>query len=89
MLASPKCTMPKGVLAPRINLENGAALLQCMHNPAQIHRLPSLKLFSVGEGLRCHAAAKREPISQLQIVMTYPEPETEKERSPIDFPQVS
>lgn len=25
----------------------------------------------------------------LQIVNTYPEPETEKERSPIDFPQVS
>ncbi len=35
-----------------------------------------------------NTARKLRSTRQIQIVNTYPEPETEKERSPIDFPQV-
>lgn len=80
-----------------------AALPQCVaeHNcistklaSAQLGmiRIPSLRQFgspliarSRRISLRLSASGRRQTTPQ--IVATYPEPETEKERSPIDFPQ--
>jgi hypothetical protein len=56
-------------------------------------RLPSLRHFRVGtaRSICCrnnvHAAVVSRRRSVLPVVATYPEPETEKERSPIDIPQ--
>lgn len=52
-------------------------------------KLPSLRQFRQNVGMRCSAAQPKKLAKRLEIVATYPEPETEKERSPIDFPQVS
>ncbi|KAL4518094.1 hypothetical protein Ndes2526B_g01469 [Nannochloris sp. 'desiccata'] len=50
-------------------------------------KLPSLRQFRQNVGMRCSAAQPKKLAKRLEIVATYPEPETEKERSPIDFPQ--
>jgi hypothetical protein len=54
-----------------------------------LYKLPSLSQFRHNVGMRCSAAQHRKLAKGFKIVATYPEPETEKERSPIDFPQVS
>ncbi len=54
-----------------------------------IFKLPSLRQFRHNVGMRCSAAQQKKLAKRMEIVATYPEPETEKERSPIDFPQVS
>jgi hypothetical protein len=55
-----------------------------------LYKLPSLRQFRHIVGMRCSAAQQKKlSTKRMEIVATYPEPETEKERSPIDFPQVS
>lgn len=52
-------------------------------------RQPSLsKLIHMRSRSRSRIQSLEPKQQRLSIVATYPEPETEKERSPIDFPQV-
>jgi len=54
-----------------------------------LFKLPYLRQFRHNAGMRCSAAQRNKLAKRMETVATYPEPETEKERSPIDFPQVS
>lgn len=57
------------------------------HQPSRLQRLSSLRHFSPATRASSAAPAQRQARRALTVA-TYPEPETEKERSPIDFPQV-
>ena len=54
-----------------------------------LYKRPALRHFRHNVGMRCSAAQQKKLAKRMEIVATYPESETEKERSPIDFPQIS
>jgi hypothetical protein len=78
-----------GRLAPCRAVECTAMASTAIPQHSGMYKLPSLRQFSLVARVRCSAALQRRLSQRLDIVATYPEPETEKERSPIDFPQVS
>jgi hypothetical protein len=61
-----------------------------MPQRAHLCKLPSLRQFRLPAPAARAAASSSagRAARRLNVVATYPEPETEKERSPIDYPQV-
>lgn len=60
---------------------SGLATTSAPHTPSR---------FVPNQGLACSMQRLRRKSRRLEFVVnTYPEPETEKERSPLDYPQAS
>ncbi|GAB4817344.1 hypothetical protein N2152v2_004390 [Parachlorella kessleri] len=84
----PKCRSPK--LATVRQRTATAAVAAAEPSPAATsrRRLLSSRQLSIGRThLRPEVVRVQQRVGQLSIQCTYPEPETEKERSPIDIPQ--
>lgn len=83
-MSFPTFTMKQRAVARRI----GSVVPSCSCSTTSslaLSRTSALRHESMGHGMkRCVQNSRR---ARLVIVHTYPEPETEKERSPIDIPQ--
>ena len=82
MLAAGRIALPKAT-------ECSSVTSSLVSQHKGLYKLPSLRQFRHNVGMRCSAVQQKKLAKRMEIVATYPEPETEKERSPIDFPQVS
>jgi hypothetical protein len=82
--------MPAGLLNARAmhSADVSTRASSSMPQHVGLCKLPSLRQFRPAKSAPHAAAPGMRAARRLEVVATYPEPETEKERSPIDYPQV-